>query len=63
LQVERYSFVADKMPEEDNLFPKHYAKTVIKDTESYLNKVEKLFFQRKKELIKDTIRDEGMRGY
>jgi len=48
-QVERYSLLADKMTEEAHPSPKHYAKTVIKDTESYLKKVEKLFFQREKE--------------
>lgn len=48
-QVERYSIIADKAIEEINPYTRHYARSVIKDTESYLNRVEKLFQQRKKE--------------
>lgn len=49
-QVERYSTFTDKMSESIKPFTKHYARTMIKDTESYLKRVEKIFDRRKKGL-------------
>ncbi len=43
-QVERYSVFADNISEEINLSTKHYARTIIKEAESYLKSVEKYFY-------------------
>lgn len=50
-QVEWYSIFAEKIAEEaTNPLTKHYARSIIKDTESYLKRIEKIFYQRKKEI-------------
>ncbi|MEW6095543.1 MAG: hypothetical protein AB1567_03315 [bacterium] len=46
-QVERYSVFADKISEEINPFTKHQARTLIKDAEAYLRRVEEFLYQEK----------------
>jgi uncharacterized protein (UPF0332 family) len=46
-QVERYSVFADNVSDEINTSTKRYAKTIIKDAEDYLKKVENFLYQKR----------------